>query len=172
MLWEFALHILSTKGHFIVGALIALWGVLSARQIARRKNSTDVLLCARQDEKYAQGMRTISALHESTSEDINTYALENKKDPKAIDIRYVLNHWEHISVGIQNGIYCEKILKEASGTTVTKLFDKTMIFIETVNKEKPNKPTYYQDFKWLANRWKNHEVPVKKWFHRNLRVTL
>ncbi len=53
-------------------------------------------------------MSTLSELHQS-EEDINTYALKDRKSEKATSIRYVLNQWKHISVGIQNGIYCEGI---------------------------------------------------------------
>ncbi len=133
------------------------------REIARRKNSTDVLLSSRQDSYYTSSVIAISKVHNDPNDDINNYAVLKRTDPVAREIRYVLNQWEHISVGIQNNIYCEKILKESSGTSLVRLYDMTKIFIDTINTDPayPSK-TAYQEFKWLAKKWKNKPNKVKQ----------
>jgi len=76
-------------------------------------------------------------------------------------VRYVLNHWEYVSVGIQSGIYDEKMLKNASYNTVVSLFKYARPFIEAV-RENNGRPTLYQEMQWLAERWEKAGPPKKK----------
>ncbi len=57
------------------------------------------------------------------------------------------------------------IVKESSCNTLIKLYSITKIFIETVNTELTKagkKPTYYQEFKWLAKCWEDSPVKNKR----------
>lgn len=84
---------------------------------------------------------------------------EHAKEENVEKIRYLLNHFERLSVGVQEGIYNEKMLRKSQYTIFTKTYDWAKPFIEGV-REQTNSPTAFQEFEWLAKRWKGR--PLKK----------
>ena len=71
-----------------------------------------------------------------------------------------VNHYEYVAVAIRQGIYDETIFKNASYTTLIKLYDRTKPFIDEMRRIKA--PTVWQEFEWLMLRWKACPLPVKK----------
>ena len=89
-----------------------------------------------------------------------TLGLENKADDKdAQDLRYLLNHFERLSVGIQEKIYDEKMVKKSQYSTFVKTYERSQQFIRGVRK---TSPTAYQEFEWLSLRWQKNPLKSRK----------
>lgn len=145
-----------------LGVFVAIVSVISARAIARKKQSADLLFDSRTDKELVNGLRTLAKLHEDSSVNMRSFAQKDGKDkPEAEAIRYVLNHYEYVSVGVQSGIYDEKMLKKGSYNTVVKLYQRAKPYIECV-REVSGRATLYQEFQWLAKRWEDSPIATKK----------
>lgn len=144
-----------------IGVLVAVKSVNSMKQTARRTQTAVLLFGTRSDEQLSKGYKRLQALHDSPDQNIRVFAKPEKRDSEeANDIRYVLNHWERVCVGINQGIYCEKMLREANHGTVTNLYDRAKPFIEAVRAEE-GRQTYYQELQHFAERWKDKPLKAR-----------
>lgn len=147
---------------FLGGVTVAIVSVLTVRATAKRKQSADLLFASRADKELMEGMRCLSALHDRKDTNIRAFAAKDQNGtPAAKNIRYVLNHWEYVSVGIQAGIYDEKMLRNASFNTLTGLHRYARPFIDAL-RESSGRATIYQEVQWLAERWDYQGPPQKK----------
>lgn len=93
----------------LTGVIVAIVSVLSAKATAKRKQTADLMFGTRSDQELSKGYRRLQALHNADDSNMRAYAREDRRESEeANEIRYVLNHWERICVGINQGIYCEK----------------------------------------------------------------
>lgn len=146
----------------LAAAIIAVVSILSARATERRRQTVDILFRARRDEEMTKSLREIAQLHDNPDTDLKRYASDQfKTEDAANSLRYVLNHWEYISVGIQKNIYDEKMIKKASYNTAVGLFDRTEAYIKKL-RENERKDTIYQEFEWLAQRWTVRKLKKKR----------
>ena len=144
-----------------LGVVVAIVSVWSARVTARKKQAADLLASVRQDEELVAGLRKLAELHRSPDTNIRAFALQDRADtPEAKSIRYVLNHWEYVSVGIQSGIYDNDMLHKASYNTVINLYKYARPFIEEL-REKTGRKSLYQEVQWLAESWDRQGLPKK-----------
>lgn len=144
------------------GIVVAVASVLSAKQTARRKQTADLLFGTRADTELSAGFKLLQKLHNATDTNIRVYAKKDKTDSEeANKIRYVLNHWERVCVGINQGIYDEKMLHEASYNTIINLYSQASPFIQAI-RENTGKDTYYQELECLYNSWKEKPLVSKK----------
>ncbi|HCL3904944.1 DUF4760 domain-containing protein [Pseudomonas aeruginosa] len=147
---------------FLFGVLVAIVSVLSAKTIARKKQAADLLFNSRGDEELQNGLRALAKMHDDGNTNMRAFAAKSRVDediPKMI--RYVLNHYEYVAVGVQSKIYDEGMLRSASFNTVINLYKHSKPFIEAV-RDNNQRPTIYQEFQWLAKRWEEKGLPVKK----------
>jgi hypothetical protein len=164
--WSWLVGILS-NGAFrntivIIGVLVAVVSVLSARATARKKQAADLLFDSRTDKELVNGLRLIAKLHEDCNVNMRSFAQKGAgESAEAEAIRYVLNHYEYVGVGVQAGIYDESMLKNGSYNTVIKLYQRAKPYIESV-REVSGRPTLYQEFQWLAKRWEDNPIEQKK----------
>lgn len=143
-------------------AVIAVVSVLYARATAKKQQSADLLLQSRTDAELVNAMRCISAMHDRGDGSIRELASKNPADKDmANSVRYVLNHWEYVSVGVQSGIYDEGMLRNASFNTVVQLHKSVRPFIDNL-RGITGRNTIYQEFQWLAERWERKGLSRKK----------
>ncbi|SOC56483.1 protein of unknown function [Chromohalobacter canadensis] len=145
--------------------IVAVVSILNAKAIAKKKQTADLLFHIRTDDLYINSVRTVLGLHNSEA-NIRLWATEeSKQDTDTVEkvqhIRYVLNHYERLSVGLQEGIYHEGMLKKSQFGTITKTYDCAKPFIEGI-RERTKSDTAYQEFEWLAKRWEKSPLRKKK----------
>lgn len=146
----------------LIGIVVAVASVISAKQTAKRKQTADLLFGTRADSELSAGFKLLQTLHNATDKNIRAYATKNQNNSEeANKIRYVLNHWERVCVGINQGIYDEKMLHESSYSTVIGLYSQASPFIQAV-RENTGKDTYYQELECLYNSWKDKPLVSKK----------
>lgn len=142
----------------LAAAMFAYIQIRSSRAIERRKAAAEAIFAARRDKELIESRRKITALHAG---DRNMAAYARAEGTEEITIlRYALNHYEYVAVAIRQGIYDETIFKNASYTTLVKLYDRTKPFIDEMRRIKA--PTVWQEFEWLILRWKACPLPVKR----------
>ena len=149
----------------ILGIGVAIVSVLSVRNTAKKKQTADLLFGLRTDEKFVKGIAELRELHQS-NQNMRLLADRKRKEytdnkNKVENIRYILNHYERLSVGLRRKIYHEPMLKESQYNIVTKIYDWAHPFIEGV-REDTKSDTAYQDFEILAKRWKKRPLKVKR----------
>ncbi|MCD5970781.1 DUF4760 domain-containing protein [Pseudomonas quasicaspiana] len=144
------------------GVVVAITSVLSAKGTARRKQTADMLFGARSDKELDTSYKRLRALHTATDDNVRAYAHPDKSGTDAVnEIRYGLNHWERISVGICEGIYDEEMLRQTNYTNVLRLFEHAEPFIKAI-RINDGKDTYYQDLECMVKRWEKNPLKVKR----------
>lgn len=147
---------------FLLGVTVAVISVLTVKATAKRKQSADLLFASRADKELMSGMRCLAAIHERADANVRAYARKDQGGTEeAKSIRYVLNHWEYVSVGVQAGIYDEKMLWNASYNTLVGLHRNARPFIDAL-REASGRSTLFQEVQWLAERWDYLGPPIKK----------
>jgi hypothetical protein len=117
-------------------------------------------MSARRDSELTSCIRRVAQLHEG-DKSIAVFARKDHIDTdEAKSIRYALNYYECVAVGIFEDIYDEDILKSSVFSTVVKLYDRTKPFIDQVRIVSDRK-TPFQEFECLACRWKNDPLKHK-----------
>ncbi|QPL46483.1 DUF4760 domain-containing protein [Halomonas sp. A40-4] len=142
----------------LAGITVAVISVRSVKSTAQKKQTADYLLELRTDIRMEKSIRLLRQLHGCENTNLLTLGRENKADNEdAQDLRYLLNHFERLSVGIQEKIYNEKMIKKSQYSTIVRTYDRSNKFIEGVRE---NAETAYQEFEWLSKKWK--KKPLKK----------
>ena len=146
----------------LVGVVVAIISIWTSRVVARRKQSADLLFASRGDPQLQAGAATILEHHLANDKNIRAVESDANRDGlEAKAIRYVLNHFELVSVGIQNKIYDEAMIKESWCSIVCETYKQVTPYIEE-RRSVARKETIYQEFEWLAKRWKSHPLTVKE----------
>lgn len=151
------------RGFMIMtGVVVAITSVVSARTIARKKQTADLMFGTRSDEKLSDGYKCLARLHNAADSNMRALAREDKRNSdEANEVRYVLNHWERVFVGLRQGIYDEKMLREANYNTVLKTWAQAKPYIEAV-REAEQRQTYYQCLELYAKQWKRKPLSLLK----------
>lgn len=144
-----------------VGVAVAVRSINMNRLIEREKETVQLLFHARNDADLAEGMALIEQIHDDPNSNIRAFGKERKNEPEAVKIRYALNHWERIAIAVRRGTYCEKIIKDASCSSLVSLHEQTRPMVAAI-REATGKNTYYQELDWLANRWNKRPLRAKK----------
>lgn len=160
-----------------LSAIVAFIGVSRTLKETRRQHcdraTLDYIMGRNKDDRFLSCFKIARKLDLEEGFDMKSLATaEKSSDPDAEDIRYILNQYEYLAVGIKNNIYNEKMLKESIFSTTINLFKSTKPFIEAVNErivKDGGKGSAYCEFEALARRWKiegkeNHKEHQPKWY--------
>lgn len=143
-----------------------------ALNVAKKQKAIDFILSTKSDKRVQDGLSAIRDIHVNQHDEIKKYAYKYQKHPttsaetsdelelklkeefdaKAASIRYTLNHFEYMSVGVAEGIYCESILFKGMMTTITTLYERSNPFVQEARNQSGQK-TANEEFEKLAQRW-------------------
>lgn len=141
-----------------IGATVATVAIYMSRRTAREKNAADILQMAQRDEKLAEGIRLIQQAHKDGI--MESLAFEDKRmSDDARSVRYVLNFYENVAVGIKRKIYSEAFIKDSSYTTITDLCDRTRPFVVHI-RVRNKQETAWKKLELLGQRWKGKPILV------------
>ena len=139
-----------------LGATVATVAISMSRKTAREKNAADFLQMAQRDKVLMDGLRAIRETHRDGT--LESFALkENRSAENAASIRYVLNFYECVAIGINHKIYSETFIKNVHYSTIVDLCDRTRPFVEHVRVRK-KQPTAWEWLETLGKQWK--EKPI------------
>ncbi|HIF6607553.1 DUF4760 domain-containing protein [Serratia sp. TKO39] len=165
---------LDTNDLQIMSNLIVLFGVIVAIgtifyniRTAKRTQTAIFLFESRTDKEYIESLHVLRGVHES-GKSFRSYVFPCQgreiTDAEILEKRkfqYILNFYERVAVSIQQGIYDEKMIKKTSYTTVIDTWNHAEPLIKAI-REKISSNTTYQEFEWLAERWKKKPLKKKK----------
>lgn len=144
-----------------LGVVVAIASVHTARALARKKQTADLIFAARNDEKLAEGYNYISEYNSDAQKNIRSLASLQCDAKHSEAVRYVLNHLEGISVGVAEGIYDEAMLKRTWCSIIIRTYEETQPLISEIRRKK-GKSTTLQEFEWLAKRWIKKPLKPRK----------
>jgi hypothetical protein len=151
-------------------ALIAIWGVISQRAIARRQVTMDHIASIEADrDLIAARARYISltsspgalvALADNPPEDASSdKAKDMRKDLEAV--RLVFNSLELIAIGIQLGIVDYALYKRFARSSIVKDWDRGAPLIYALRR-KHSQPSMYHEFEELARWMRDNNMPRRR----------
>lgn len=143
------------------GVITAIVSVSKVQATAKKKQTADLLFGCRMDEQLRIGTQHVVAMHDPNGSIKDLLQAQKENSDEAVAVKYLLNHWERVCVGINLGIYHEEMLRQANRTNVVDLYQKSKPFIDAV-RYKTGKDTFYKDFEALALKWMEKPLKVKK----------
>lgn len=136
-----------------LGVVVAIVSVWTSRSIAKKKQVADMLFASRGDQQLQAGCRLVKSLNEDKTKNLGMLYGDDEHKPMVDQVLYVLNHFESVCVGIKNGIYDEKMVKDAWCTMMMTSYDHSEPLIKAVRKAH-GKDTIFQEFEHLVSRWR------------------
>ncbi|MGE8211396.1 MAG: DUF4760 domain-containing protein [Stenotrophomonas rhizophila] len=160
-LWDLLAHEAFRGAVILLGVVVAIVSVLTARSTARKKQAADMLFASRGDQGLQEGCRTVKSLHEAPGKNLRTLLGDEEHKKEISQIMYVLNHFETVCVGIKNGIYDEAMIKDAWCSMMLNTYDYSLPVVEAV-RQKHGKNTLFQEYEHLVVRWKKNPIATRK----------
>jgi hypothetical protein len=147
-------------GAVILSALMAILAVLHNGKMARKRTTIDVLLQENQDRGLVAAKFVVFNLaRDPNNSFVDIYFKEKEKQTKKYkQITMLLNRYEFIAQSIKNKAFEEKIYKQMQYTNITRMWDRVCPLVYEI-RQRQNSQTFYQEFEWLAKRWK--KKPLK-----------
>lgn len=136
-----------------LGVVVAVVSVITAKIIARRKQTIDALMAGRNDKGLLDGLACVAKLHNKDDANMRSFAKpERRNEQETEQLLFVLNHWEYVAIGIRKGIYDDNMYRLATHGTATGLYSKARPFIEAL-RQNHARPMIFAEFEHLAERW-------------------
>lgn len=147
-------------GAFVLSAMAAVLVIYVNGRLARQKATIDLILHQKRDMDLLESTRKVWSLAANNGT-FATLAQDTSSDDCKCILK-VLNNHEFVALGIRKRAFNENIYKMSQCSNVMKVWNASDGFIREI-RAKESKPTLFQEFEWLANRW--DEEPIRK-LHR------
>ncbi|MEA2904438.1 MAG: hypothetical protein QOI12_1825 [Alphaproteobacteria bacterium] len=145
----------------ILAAVIAIWGIISQRAIARRRTTFEHIVAMEADRSFIIARRKFIALSKQPG-GLSPWASEDKEStPEAQNIRLVLNEFEVVSIAIQRGIIDFETYRRWYQSTVIRFWAHAKPYAEAL-RARTNHPSLFQEFEVLE-RWMKSPPHRYKW---------
>jgi len=141
-------------GAIVVSAIGVAWMIRTNRTIARQRAVLDLIVKEQTDADMIKARKTFVNLKQKG--DIVQYAsLDKIGSEEASHIRFILNMYEVVAIGINKNAYDERIYKDWCRTTAVRDWMACKDFIHIYQRDVS--PKIYAEFEKLAKRWANHD---------------
>jgi len=135
----------------MAGVVIALLSLRNTIQLAKKKQSSDLVFAGRNDDDFKCGVAALN--RRAATGTVRELAFtRNHDEADATNISYVLNYFEAIGIGISQGIYDEAILKSNYRRTVVGLWNCATVYVMELRRVK-NNGAIYLNLQRMAERW-------------------
>lgn len=142
-----------------VSALIAIWAIHRNQVVNRRRATVDFVMRERDSKKLWAARDVVSGLLENG--ELESYATtEHLKSDEGKAILELLNHREFIASGIRENALDFKLYHRMQRGIVVKEWGQLKGFVANIRKNDQRGNTLFQEFEWLADKFKNK--PLKK----------
>lgn len=155
----------------LIASVVAIWGIVSQRQLSRQKNSLDfessykrnkeiaeanakvieIIQSLRQIKKATNDAAFVAEVKKILLDDIDSDAdgVDAIKEKRAA-VTTVLNEWERAANAVFSNLYDENYLYRAHATSIIQIYTYLRSYIEA---RQLIVPRYYINFTRLALRW-------------------
>jgi hypothetical protein len=151
----------------LLAAIIAVWGVISQRAIARRQMTYEQIIKFITDDDLIKARRKFMELARS-ADGLKKYAAkENEISEETQSIILTLNFFELISIGIQRGIIDYELFKMWGKTSVVQIWSYAHAFVEPF-RERLGNDMLFHELQSMAGWFKASSAPPKRrwWFRQ------
>ncbi len=123
------------------------------RILARRKHTYEFLQQFLHNDKHVQRIkRFVKVIKMNQLPDPDDAVREDDVE----SIRYVLNHYEYLSVGMINGDMDENVIFDTERTFFIKVFDHSLPYINKLRQLR-KQPSAYKGLEYIVNRWRTEK---------------
>jgi hypothetical protein len=143
-----------------LGVLIAAWGVISQRAIARRLATMNLLVSLDSDKALIDARKTFINLAATPPNLIACAQRANWSTQDAEAIRLVLNQFELVSIGIQRGVLDFEFYKRWYKSAVVRHWKTAHPFVVELRRLMKNELVYYE-FQQLAGWMESDRRPPR-----------
>ena len=120
----------------------------------------DLVINQTHDRELISARSHVLRLHEENTQNFAKF-LEDRKSDDFKQILLVLNTHEFVACGIKQRALDEKIYKSMYWSIILRDWDSFCGLVVEFRRI-AGRPTLFQEFEWLANRWKKKKLNVRK----------
>ncbi|WP_282608447.1 DUF4760 domain-containing protein [Pelagibius sp. Alg239-R121] len=142
---------------------VAVWGVVSQRQISARKNTLDYITRQESDGDIIKARQTFVSLVKVDGGLSDWAKVENESSVETQAIKIILNEMELISIGIQRGSIDEAMYKAWFKGSVITFWESSASFIHDL-RVRTNNRRLYKEFEAMAEWMKGGKRAKRNWF--------
>lgn len=142
-------------GAFLLSALAAAFIIYHNGKLSRLRATIDLIMHQKSDQEL---LKCVSEVYRLTDSNQSFSALKTGSEDLRCVLR-VLNNHEFIACGIRSEAFSESVYKQMQCSNLLKVYRSSKPMIDDLRR-KHSIPTLFQDFEWLAERWK--ASPLKK----------
>jgi Domain of unknown function (DUF4760) len=146
-----------------VATLIAIWGVLSQRAIARRRATIDLITRNEADHDLIKGYQKHIELALAPEGLAKWADVAKEKTVETQTIRLILNQYELVAIGIQLGILDYKFWRRWGRSTTIRSWKHASPFVLKL-RERLSNPAIYHEFEELALALEGDKMPKRNWW--------
>ncbi len=146
-----------------VAAIVAIWGVLSQRAIARRRATIDLIARNEADHDLIQGYQKYVELALAPEGLAKWADVANEKTLETQAIRLILNQYELVAIGIQLGILDYKFWQRWGRSTTIRSWTHASPFVSRL-RERLSNPAVYHEFEELVKALQGDKMPKRNWW--------
>lgn len=137
-------------GAIFVSAIFLTLMIRTNRAIARQRAVLDLIVKEQTDGDMIKARSRFVKLKQKGQ--IEQYAANDKlASEEAVDIRFILNMYEIVAIGIKKAAYDEEIYKDWCRTTAVNDWMACKAFASKYQRD--INPKVYQEFEALAKKW-------------------
>jgi hypothetical protein len=145
----------------ILAAIVAIWGIVSQRAIARRRTTFEHIVAMEADRSFIIARRKFIELSKHPG-GLAPWASEDKEStPETQSIRLVLNEFEIVSIAIQRGVMDFETYRRWYQLTVIRFWAHAKPYAEAL-RARTNHPALFHEFEELE-RWMKNPPHRYKW---------
>lgn len=149
---------------FVTGAiasLIAIWGVLSQRAIARRQVTLDHISHLESDRDIIEARKRFVELAKQAGGLAKWAESDQEQTDEALAIGRILNSYELISIGIQRGIIDFELFKRWHKSSAIKYWERGAPFVMCI-RQRLNNDMFFHEFEQMVGWFKGDAKPPRR----------
>ncbi len=144
-----------------IAAVIAIWGVLSQRAIARRQATLDHISHLESDRDIIEARKIFVELSKKPG-GLAVWADSNKEQTtEALAIGRILNSYELISIGIQRGIIDFELFKRWHRSSAIKYWERGAPFVMSIRNRLSN-DMFFHEYEEMVGWLKADKRPPRR----------
>lgn len=144
-------------GALIISAGAGVLSIVSLSRSERRRATVDLVLHQKQDTELIRAKKRLLELLQAGETNFARFLSDKSSDEYSIILK-ILNTHEFVAGGIKEKAYDEKMYKRMQCSAMIRDWDACCGFVVEYRNQRSGKKTFYQDFEWLANRWKKNPL--------------
>ncbi len=144
-----------------IATVVAVWGVLSQRAIARRQVTLDHIAHLESDRDIIEARRRFVELAKLPG-GLAAWAEEDKEQTEeALAIGRILNSYELISIGIQRGIIDYELFRRWHRVSAIKYWERGAPFVMCI-RDRLRNDMFFHEFEQLTGWLKGNKKPPRR----------